>query len=677
MKCSKCGAELTKDAKFCSYCGEEIETEINFKEKNSNAHIIGEISQIDSLDKKTKISLANSIKHKCAEFWNKLTLYGKVTTIALSLFILMSLIGFLTGKSLAGIIAGLSVVLTVVALLMKKQIIKTSKKWIPIFMLFLAVVLVVPYVGAFGISNDGAERFKWADIVLGDMLPEPHIKLGRVVSNSDDYMSIYIYKCNQDKYDNYINACKDKGFSLDIDETEYSFYAFNETGYKLSVYHYESSEQMGITLEAPEKFETVEWPEKGLAKLIPTPKSSKGKIEKDNKKCFKVYVAETSLNELKDYVKLCADEGFNLDVKDNEKSYSARNSVGNKLLIEYQGNNVMLVSVYEPEYKVSIEVECVENWIFSKYDVEIYIDDDYEDTLLHGTTETYPITLTKGTYTIKFVSAEDDELTGKVKINITRDEEFKFKISCSSLGIDVKTIAGTTSQEDKKNKEDKKADTSDTTKITVTMSEDELKGLEKTDAENKLKSMGFTEFEYNTLDTEDSNLNNKIGAVEIKSWVFGDGDFSKGDTYESDAIVVLWSYKYKEPEKPDPVFYSTNDYETAKKGNSGVFSYKNKSGSYDVYWIINFDEGYVYWFTEGNGESTCDKVKIVSGNLNDRIIVTWHDGGEEWSWKLHFKYVNSPVTLIVNDHNGFATEFTTTDLDKALALRNTKTIKEY
>lgn len=210
------------------------------------------------------------------------------------------------------------------------------------------------------------------------------------------------------------------------------------------------------------------------------------------------------------------------------------------------------------------------------------------------------------------------------------------------------------------------------------MSEDELKGLTTADAEKKLKAMGFTVFKYDTLDAGDrSDLDGRIGAVEIKSWEFGKGDFSKGDEYESDAIVVLWSYEYTEPEKPSPVFYSTNDYETAKKGNSGVFSYKNKGGSYDIYWIIDFDEGYVYWFTEGNGESTCDKVKIVSGTLNDKIKVTWHDGGDQWSWHLHFKYVNSPVTLIVNDHNGFATEFTTTDLDDALALRNTKTIKEY
>ncbi len=125
------------------------------------------------------------------------------------------------------------------------------------------------------------------------------------------------------------------------------------------------------------------------------------------------------------------------------------------------------------------------------------------------------------------------------------------------------------------------------------------------------------------------------------------------------------------------LFYSTNDYETAKKGNTGVFAYKNKSGSYDIYWIINFDEGYVYWFTEGSGETTCDKVKIVSGSLNNKIKITWHDSGDEWSWYLHFKYENHPETLIVNDHNGFSNEFTTTDLEDALTLKKEKRIINY
>ena len=63
--------------------------------------------------------------------------------------------------------------------------------------------------------------------------------------------------------------------------------------------------------------------------------------------------------------------------------------------------------------------------------------------------------------------------------------------------------------------------------------------------------------------------------------------------------------------------------------------------------------------------------------MNGKIAVAWHSGGDEWSWKLHFKYNDYPETLVVNNHNRFATEFTITDLDNALKLRNTKTIHEY
>lgn len=114
------------------------------------------------------------------------------------------------------------------------------------------------------------------------------------------------------------------------------------------------------------------------------------------------------------------------------------------------------------------------------------------------------------------------------------------------------------------------------------------------------------------------------------------------------------------------MFYSSNDYETAKKGNVGVFSYISRGASYDIYWIIDFDEGYVYYFTDGNGETFCDRLKIESGDLNSNIIITYHDGGTEWSYKLHFNYVNHPETLIMVDEDGFEYEYSTTDLQDAL-----------
>lgn len=90
-------------------------------------------------------------------------------------------------------------------------------------------------------------------------------------------------------------------------------------------------------------------------------------------------------------------------------------------------------------------------------------------------------------------------------------------------------------------------DSSEKNAITVTMSESEFLGMNYTKAEALLRDMGFTVFEYQVVETDDqSKLNDTIEAVEIKSWTFDKGDFEKGNTYETDAIVVFWYYKCEE-----------------------------------------------------------------------------------------------------------------------------------
>ncbi len=124
-------------------------------------------------------------------------------------------------------------------------------------------------------------------------------------------------------------------------------------------------------------------------------------------------------------------------------------------------------------------------------------------------------------------------------------------------------------------------------------------------------------------------------------------------------------------------FHSSNDMSIAKKGKSGVYAYSEDGRNYSIYYIIDFDEGYVYFFTEGNASTVCDRVKIVKGSLNDVVIITYHDGDDQWSNGLHFKWVNRPERLIVQDNDGFEWEYKPTSLSKALELRNSKQIYDY
>lgn len=217
---------------------------------------------------------------------------------------------------------------------------------------------------------------------------------------------------------------------------------------------------------------------------------------------------------------------------------------------------------------------------------------------------------------------------------------------------------------------------SETTGIILTLSEDDFKGMNYKDAEKCFREMGFTKFEYKTVGTDNKSFENTICYVEIVEFILGDSSFEKGDRFDFDSTIVVYTYKYEEPKTQKSASYSTNDYETAKNGNTGIFSYKS-SDAYDVYWIIDFDSGYAYMFTDGNGDTTCDKVRITSGSLNDRVTVTWNIDGERTDWYLHFKYKNTPATLVTNDHYGVAMEFETTNLDNALSILGTKTIMEF
>lgn len=206
------------------------------------------------------------------------------------------------------------------------------------------------------------------------------------------------------------------------------------------------------------------------------------------------------------------------------------------------------------------------------------------------------------------------------------------------------------------------------------------------EVQNEFEELGFSDITLDIYYTSDTTKNDgDVSAVNID----GD-DFEEGDRFHKDKKIMIRYYiineneegeteksQTSEVENESAVFYSSNDYETAKKGNTGVFSYRYKGGSYDIYWIIDFDEGYVYYFTDGNGEETCDRLKIESGDLNSNLVITYHDGGDEWSYGLHFKYVNHPETLIMIDNDGFDYKYSTTDLEDALYLKSTKTIKDY
>ena len=718
MKCNNCGAELSADTKFCSYCGAKIEenTEVppipeEVIEENENLEedtisyaedsVEEDYTDDYSISGSSSSSVADKLKARFLDFWNPLSIYGKIATCGIVSFALLGIIAFLAGRVFAGVISIIQIAIMVVALLMKKGVIKTQKSWIPLLAVILSFALIIPYFSLFSISSSDFAKFNWNEAVLADVVPKPSSSYGEITYNSENNLSVVVKKVSPKEFLAYIEDCKNKGFTIDAEKSESGFRAFNKEGYELTITYYEDSKTMDIDICTAMELGTLSWPNSEMAKLLPVPKSTVGNIVDDTENGFSAYVGKTSIEDYKTYVSECEKMGFTIDAVKEEKHFYAKNDSSFKLTVDYEGNNVILITIDEPEYNVEYEVKCVENLIFSKYDVEIYIDDYAEETLGHGKTDTFSAVLSKGTHTFKFVSAEDDSITGEVEYNILKDEKLKIEVSCTSSKVNIKTILGPTPVENKENPTDYTIDYESSQAFEQALNDG-----------NKVngKIVQFNVVEYKP----DSALGINCWSGEHLNFISeSELDVNKGDiiigkvTAEPTKPLGSWEIHYevlaingkkvetpttsktekskteekkeepKEPEKPSPVFYSTNDYETAKKGNTGVFAYRDRGGSYDIYWIIDFDAGYVYYFTEGNGENTCDRLKIQSGDLNDKVIITYHDGGDTWSYGLHFKYVNHPETLIMNDNNGFEYKYSTTDLDDALKIRGTKTIKDY
>lgn len=232
----------------------------------------------------------------------------------------------------------------------------------------------------------------------------------------------------------------------------------------------------------------------------------------------------------------------------------------------------------------------------------------------------------------------------------------------------------------------------DLNKITMTLSANDLKYKNYQNVVNDLRKLGFTNIKTEAAYDIFFGILLSEGESD-KISIDGNSDFKKGDTFSKDAeIIVTFHLSYTDDPaytgtatdskaysqsttESKTLFYSTNDFETAKKGNSGVYSYKSKGGQYNIYCIVDFDEGYVYRFR--NDEGTCDRLKIDSGDLNNVLIITYHDGDDSWSNGLHFKWQRQPDHLILEDNNHFETDFYSTNLDDALSLRDEKKILDY
>ena len=211
------------------------------------------------------------------------------------------------------------------------------------------IIVAVLIVAAMLFTGCGGEKIVWEDMILGEQLPQPPLDRGKVHFNNADDLWVDVVGVSNKQYFDYTEACKEKGFTIDSDTGSNSYEAFNAEGYKLSLRYYSTGEEMAIDLEKPMELETITWPKGVAGEKIPAPKSTIGKFSYEYDDHFFVYVGNMTKDDYSAYVAACSERGFNVDYSKGDNYYRADNAEGWSLSLEYEGYNVISISIKAPE----------------------------------------------------------------------------------------------------------------------------------------------------------------------------------------------------------------------------------------------------------------------------------------------------------------------------------------
>lgn len=328
--------------------------------------------------------------------------------------------------------------------------------------LLIVLLFVVFLLSLFTGCGDNGEKFEWSDIELSNMLPEPESERAEIHTNADNELWIDIYKTTEKQYSDYIKACKEQGFSIDSEKNSLFYAAYNQEGFKIDLTYYSGKEEMSIRLEPPMEMSEIQWPTSEIAKLLPSPKSKIGQISWEKSNGFVIYIGNTPISDYNEYVQVCSNAGFNVDYKKGEDYYEAYNETGYRLRLDYKGYNIMFVRIDAPEdedangqeenteasieqpatstFLVQIEINCTENLLLSKYDIDVFVDEIKIGTIEHGKSDSFQVELEEGNHSLVVTEEENQDVDGTAEFTVSEDMDLNYEVYCTSDQVEIEVV---------------------------------------------------------------------------------------------------------------------------------------------------------------------------------------------------------------------------------------------
>lgn len=263
MKCENCGAQLEVnkdlDKIICNFCGAEnlIDDDAAELRRVEDVKLQARKQNHEQSLKERQETLEQDLKER--EILNKANAKEKFKKSKFSkvllVFFAIAVLLFFTGSGfLVKALTLIQAVLFIGAWLMGMEIIKEPIKGLKIILAILAFVLIIPIVNTGGdtTTKEKYENINWDYIILKEELPKPSGTKGKIITNSDEHLSMYISVKSEDEYREYIEQCKNLGYTVDEKNNTSSYEAKNEDGYKLRIWYSSSNKEYNISLDAEE-----------------------------------------------------------------------------------------------------------------------------------------------------------------------------------------------------------------------------------------------------------------------------------------------------------------------------------------------------------------------------------------------------------------------------------------
>lgn len=364
LKCEHCNGTLTVDSNktvlLCPYCGNKsliIENDaVKIEKIRASTYREIELEKIKSNNRRqqTAEELAQKQLDKIRIEQFKKGVLSKLLIIGFLISAIFAYLYFINGRILAGTLATIQTGCFIISWSMGMHIIK-KKSEIHILIAILGILLIVPTLRACGpinsneTINDTINDIDWNIVFLNAVIPEPTSKKVDIHSNTEKELWVDILNTSQEEYYKYVYACKELGYTIDMDETSIGYKAYNNSGYCIDLIYSEHHEELSIRLDSPTDVSDLDWNNHTIASVLPPPESNVGAFITENDETTKVIIAETTENDYIKYNDLCKNSGYGLDAESTDNSYRAYDKNGNKLIISHnRGNREMTITVNYP-----------------------------------------------------------------------------------------------------------------------------------------------------------------------------------------------------------------------------------------------------------------------------------------------------------------------------------------